>query len=232
MAKKQPPQKKQTQNHILLGLLLILGALLSFGGMVGKAGVGGSMFSEFATWLLGAGALLIPISFLIAGIFILRKKPLPATTREWLSGSIGILSLLGLVSVTTNPYGGIIGRAVRFPFVTLFDTVFGGLILAFVTAGAFTVFFDRTPNLFPIFSNVWERVKSLFIWKKKEEVLEDDFSTAQEIPAQTSFDVAPKVQAKKEMTVTDGSANTAEEFTIPQPKRKSNGMYTPPPLSL
>ncbi len=232
MAKKPVSTKNQTKkggtNHVILGLVLILASLISFGGSVGAAGVGGLLLWRGSYLLLGAGAIMIPVGLLTAGILIVRKKSISATTREWFGSSIGILSILGLLTFAHPAYGGAVGAMVRFPFVTLFDSVFGGLILAFVSIGSLIIFFDRTPNLFPHFLAFKNWIVGLFKRHPKvEDFEESSYASPEEIPDQV------QTEPLKNETKSSTSNSGEEEFTIPLPKRKFNAIgYTPPPLSL
>jgi S-DNA-T family DNA segregation ATPase FtsK/SpoIIIE len=233
MAKKPGPQKKQQNkaatNHVILGLVFILASLVSFGGAVGGAGVGGLLLWRGSYLLLGAGAIMIPVGLLTAGILIIRKRTISATTREWFGGTVGLLSLLGLLTFMSPAYGGAVGGLIRFPFVTLFDTAFGALILGFVSAGSLIVFFDRTPNLFPHFVAFKDWLVSLFKRTPKTEVLDEPiYDDGQEASPEP---VDQKVSAvKSESKVSNNMED--EEFNIPMPKRKPSIGYTPPPISL
>lgn len=235
-AKKNQKQKK---HHITFGLLFILCALLTLGGMTGFAGAGGHLFSELASWLLGSGALIIPIGLFTAGILLIRKRRLEVSGREWAACTIGLLSLLGLISVGSASYGGIIGKMIALPLVSAFDTAFGALILLFVAAGSFIVFFDHTPNPFPFFQRLLARLRALFLWRRKAPLSEGDIETegagTQVIPGALLNDPLPEepvatASTPKEVKVTDASSNN--EFSISTKRPKLSGTYTPPPLAL
>lgn len=239
MAKKPTPQKKQqnknSTNHTILGLVFVLASLISFGGAIGGAGVGGLLLWRGSYLLLGAGAIMIPVGLLTAGILIIRKRSISATTREWFGGTIGILSLLGLLTFMSMELGGAVGAMVRFPFVTLFDTAFGGLILAFITVGSLIVFFDRTPNLFPHFVAFREWLVNLFKRTPKTEVLEESlYIEDEEVLPQPQKTEVVRTEPKVSNTISgDDLSAQAGEFTIPMPKRKPGGIgYTPPPITL
>ncbi len=221
--------KSGSTNHVILGLVFVLVALVSFGGMLGAAGIGGLVLWRAAYMFLGAGALMVPVGLLTAGILIIRKKTILATTREWVGGSVGLLCMLGLIAVANPVYGGFVGALIRFPFVTLFDTAFGALILAAISAGSLIVFFDRTPNLFPHFVALWEKIKALFTKKPKVESFEE------EQPFDTEETIEPSLPLSQQVSTASpkATAPSEEEFTIPMPKRKpGGGTYTPPPISL
>ncbi|MBP6857985.1 MAG: hypothetical protein KBC11_02205 [Candidatus Pacebacteria bacterium] len=233
MAKKQSSKKRSQKtgqtNHVVLGLVLLLVSLVSFGGMFGAAGIGGFMLWKGAEMLLGAGALMVPVSLLVGGILIIRKKSLLATTREWFGSIVGVLSLIGLLSVfNTSSNGGFIGSLIAFPFVTLFDTGFSALILTIVSFGSLIIFFDRTPNLFPHFLNIWEKIKSLF-QKKPKELVEEDVYGVQEVEIE---EIVEEKEIQKSVKTEAKISNGEDEFAIAMPKRRSNSNYVPPPISI
>jgi len=243
MAKKQLQKKQNAQktpsstNHVVVGLLLILVGLIAIGGFIGAAGVGGFVVSEGAFLLLGAGKYLIPIILITAGVLIIRKKPLEASAREIITATLGLLSLLTLLSTYDDTMGGIVGRILATPLIGAFDTVFSAIILIFITVTSFILFFDRTPNLFPFFSMIWHKITSLFTHDEgieietsydEDEEDEDD----EEAPKKVAPVLAEKIskEAVKEMTINDPSLN---ELQIDTKKHSASfGTYTPPPLSL
>ncbi|HVY36223.1 MAG TPA: DNA translocase FtsK 4TM domain-containing protein [Candidatus Paceibacterota bacterium] len=231
MAKKRL-QKKKSAGRTVWGLILLLIGLVTLAGMLGGAGAGGSIFAGIANWLFGIGAIIVPATLVTYGILILRRRTLGATRRQWISGSIGILALLGLVSTGTNYHGGIIGRGVASPLLSAFDRLFGTIVLLFITVGALIIFFDRSPNIFTFFATLWRRIAhffSSFGKRKDNEELEDEevFTDYQE----DEQEPLPAVSGKeKEVVVND---STAGEFSISEPKRRKHiGDYVPPPLSL
>lgn len=234
MGKKAGVDKKKkgegATNHVVLGLLFILLSLVSFGGMIGGAGVGGFILWKGAYLLLGAGALMIPVGLLTAGILVIRKKRIEASSREWFGGSIGILSLLGLLTFLNPAYGGAIGSLVRFPFVTLFDTIFGSVIIAFVSAISLIIFFDRTPNLFPHFVAFWEKLRTLFTRKSKHEPLVEGENFTEDDEEATPMEAPKKMEPIR--AAVPPVVDQEEEFTIERPKRRPSFGYTPPPLTL
>ncbi len=95
--------------------------------------MGGFIIAEAAYVLLGAGKFIIPIALLTAGVLILRKRSLNATAREVLTGTIGLLALLTLLSLYDDSLGGVVGHWLAVPLLGAFDTLFTTLILLFIT---------------------------------------------------------------------------------------------------
>lgn len=233
MAKKQQPRKKGTTNHIAIGLLLLLVALIATGGMAGSAGIAGKLVADGIYWLFGAGSIIVPLSLGAAGILMLRKNALEITAREIVSGSIGLLALLTLLAIINPLYGGGIGRVVAFALVSAFERTFTAIILSFTVLASFTIFFDRTPNLFPFISEIWARMRGMGRMKtvSAEEVYDDE-EDVRRVPAAAMAVPPPssKPQAA-ELTVTD--ATTSADFIAPIKKGKiMAGEYVPPPLTL
>ncbi len=234
--KKQNGQKHTGQtNHVVIGLLLVLLGLISLGGLLGAAGVGGFVIAEGATMLLGAGKFLIPIVLLTIGGLALTKRNLEATVREIVTATIGLLALLTLLSLYDPTMGGIVGQALAVPLVSAFDVDFTGLILIFITATSFILFFDRTPNLFPFFKSLFAQIGKLFA-KKQVLSIDDVFGAdvpleiPKEIPANAIIDGKPPTPPKA-FAVND--ASTANELIIDSKRVSASfGTYVPPPLSL
>lgn len=232
MAKKKSSKKDLRKsgetNHVVLGLVFVLLGLVGLGGMIGNAGIGGLFLWTGAYALLGAGALMIPVGLLTAGILMIRKRRIVATSREWLGSIMGLTSLLGLLSLANEEYGGYLGALVRFPFVTLFDTAFSTIILTAISAGSLIVFFDRTPNLFPHFLSIWEKIKSIFIKNKSEEEFVDDEDYIEEEPSPVQAIKSQVAPQKSEVKI----SSQEDELPISISKRKISTSYTPPPLSI
>ena len=258
MAKQQPskPSKQDRKaesrpkgetNHVVIGLALILAGIIVLAVIAGagqEKAVAQSI-RMFVYWLLGTGELMIPLASLTAGILLIRKRPLIATPREIAGSSIGLLSLLGLLSLVKPEYGGAVGHVVGTPFVAGFDTVLSAVILAFVSAGSFIIFFDRAPQILPFAENAWDRLRTMQLpFRRRNAELSDgtdEFSEDDDEEAATllAADIAAKKIAAKlplkkqdgELTITDSAAEN--ELVIDTKKRKLlSGVYNPPPMNL
>ncbi|MES2224746.1 MAG: DNA translocase FtsK 4TM domain-containing protein [Patescibacteria group bacterium] len=242
MSKKQFPKKSNNQkapsttNHVVIGLLLILVGLIAVGGFINAAGVGGFLVAQGSYLLLGSGKYLIPIALITGGILVIRKRSLEASIREIITATVGLLSLLTLLALYDGTMGGIVGRLLATPLLGAFDTVFSAIILLFVSITSFILFFDRTPNLFPFFSRIGNKVAGLFGRREGVEVEtyeeEESYEEEEESPApkKVAAAVAEKPAAPKEMVISDPSEN---ELPIDIKKHSASfGTYTPPPLSL
>lgn len=236
--KKNTPKKDSSVNHIVIGLLLVLLALLALGGILGGAGKVGILVSQGTYWLLGAGQLLIPIALFTAGILITKKQQLAVSVKEIATGSIGLLSLLSLLSLYEKPFGGAIGRMLSGALISALDVFFSALTLLFLVTVSFTLFFDRTPNFAGFFSALQNKIRGLFTRHNKdadeyeevyeEEEMEDDeeYEEEEEVPTPV------RKQAVKEVKINDASSMGSDLVIDNKKQMAFHGTYTPPPLSL
>ncbi len=236
MNKKKPgPTKKSSAtNHIVVGLLLILLSLLALGGILGGAGRGGLLVARGTYWLLGAGQLMLPVALCTAGILILQKRSLEITPREIISGAIGLLSLLTLLALYDGPFGGAVGRLLAVPLIGAFETFFSALILLFLIVGSFTLFFDRSPNIFPFLHDTFERMRAFFSRRDQGVAVDDDTEESYEAPAMAATIEKPALRAEQPSDVVINDATTTGSELLIDTKKHSGiyGIYTPPPLSL
>jgi len=243
--------KGSSSNRLIFGLLLILVALIALGGMVGRAGSGGYFIARVAYLLFGAGKILLPIGLGVVGVMMILKKPFIFKWKEMLTGTVGIFSLLALLSIWNETMGGWFGKMIALIAVSTFDKTFGAIILLFVTVGAFALFFNGLLTNIKILPEFFENTSQSFgnffsklqFWNssdmredREEEVLEDGedpSADGEEDRGQSSIeDSEEKTTEKvaKPLKVTDGSV--AGELIIDTKKNRSHGIYTPPPLSL
>lgn len=237
---KQEALTKGATNHVIVGLALLLAGIIVLAVIAGagQQKMVAQYIRIFVYWLLGTGELMIPLAALTAGVLVIRKRPLIVTPRETIGGGVGLLSLLGLLSLIQPEYGGIVGKLTSAPFVAGFDTVLGAVILAFVSTGSFIAFFDRTPHLFPFFERAWERIQGISLKKQNASLQEDEDEDEEEVPEEprdepVQKNILAKLSPKKTetLTITDATADT--DIVIDTKKRKLlSGIYNPPPMNL
>jgi S-DNA-T family DNA segregation ATPase FtsK/SpoIIIE len=249
-SKKSAPQKSdQNTNNVVIGLLLLLVGLVAAGGLAGTAGEGGHLVAEGSYFLLGAGEYIIPIVLIAGGTLVIRKRKLDATAREIITGTVGLLSLLVLLSIYDDTWGGLVGRVFATALLGAFDTLFSAIILLFISITSFILFFDRTPNLFPFFSKIFGKLGGAFGGRNEvsiETSYDDEEEYAEDDAEENDRPVAPKKAAvlamekaapaaakeapQKDMVINDPSING--DLAIDTKRQTVFGTYTPPPLNL
>lgn len=239
MAKKGKSQKNQEQksttNKVVIGLLLLLLGLLAAGGLAGGAGAGGFLVASAARAIFGAGAIIFPLGLATAGILLLVHKPLVASTKEWITGILGILSLLALCTIGNPALGGFVGMILAVPLVHAFDTVFSAIILAFIAIGSLIVFFDHTPQLFPFFIQLWNKAEDWWarLFSRTPRTEEDSMVVMNEMATEHPAPQEKEEIPKEKPAVLKVSDPSTDDFVVSNFKKsKGFGGYTPPPLSL
>ncbi|MBV9349233.1 MAG: hypothetical protein JO026_00615, partial [Patescibacteria group bacterium] len=219
--------KTETARSIY-GILVLVLTLIFLAAPLGKGGpVGGALYGGL-TSLFGVGYYLIPLSlaFLSFGLFRERREHGWGGTRFFGAGIL-FLSGIALFSIAGN-YGGTMGALVASPFISLFDTILGTLILGAIAVTGILLALDtpiRLPSLPPRKeSDTAER--SL----KKPEVEVLSISDPYEEPPKAPEPVKSKKEPKeKEKTP---PIETREEELATSPFAPADRAYTPPPLSL
>ncbi len=214
---------KETSNTIL-GILAIVAAVFLFLGAFGLAGRMGTAAYDLLTYLSGVGYYLLPIVFLVLSVSLLHQRERELAAPQILGSILLFLSSLGLVNLLSAK-GGVIGKLISNPLVSLFDVYVSAIILLALTVIAVLVIFDiaLTLNIAKLFSR--ERDEEMdgdspAVAKAMEKIRKE---AEQEEPAPRIQQpiIAPKAAKKEE----------GESF-MPVYARKSGKVWTPPPISL
>lgn len=217
------PETARSIYGILSGILtaLFLFAPLGEGGPVGQFLYGG------LTGLFGVGYFLIPLSFGFLTIGLLRQKEAEGVGgTRFFGASILFLSGIGLLSIAGD-YGGLAGRWVALPFVSLFDTPLGTLILAGIAIAGGLLALD-TPLTLPKFS-----LPALALpWKKEKTDTEDAVAITEYRQDPEEKEPAEKIQQKEKAAVNRAAPEALEEPVPAISFAPVDQQYSPPPLSL
>lgn len=206
--------------------LLFLLAPFKLGGTVGN------FLYEKLQLVFGAGYFLLPISFLFLTIGLTRNHDDDGVGTGRLTGAtLLFLSGVGILSLMQENAGGIAGNIIMAPFVSLFDTLLGGVMLgALATIG--TLLALDTPLSLP----------SLELGRKKESEdseytdafpEEEPEEEAQDDPEETP-DEAPEEEAPQKPTggLFGKRAGERGEELQAMAFAPADREYTPPPASL
>ena len=130
--------------------------------------------------------------------------------------------------------GGLLGEVAAVPFVSLFDNYASVVFLGAVLIISILIMFDAKVD----FSSIFERIKSIFIKKKEEEVEGEEESEEEEEELEEETETT-KDRIKKALGVGGAKAEPVvaqniEEEEMPIKKRNTGlvSTYVPPPLSL
>jgi S-DNA-T family DNA segregation ATPase FtsK/SpoIIIE len=241
---KNSPTNFETKNklktetkHGILAIVFFVLALFLFMSAFNMAGVVGNFFYKILHSLFGVGYVLLPTLFILLGSSFINSKIPDIGWNRTISGIIFLLSGLGMIDIaSTNHAGGILGKVLSKPLVSLFDVYASLLFLGAFLIISLLVMFDTKPDLISFFTRIWN-----FITNKKE--VEGDVYEDEEIEEEEEEEIEDdeKEEEKKEKTNTSekikkvlGIEKKEEEEEMPIKKRKTglNSTYVPPPMDL
>lgn len=208
---------------VALGLILLLAAF-------GSAGFAGDALFHFTRDVFGLAAFILPLGIVAIGVMVaLKRSMVPSVVG--LGGALIVLSILALLGILSQDYGGIagafIGHLVSDLFgiggavVVLIALAFLGLIIATDIVVLMNRLLDAAQKAKTAVGSI--SLPSLSLPQKEEQA--DD---AQEEDAP---DDAPRaIQPDREPTVTlfTDNASDAKSTAIPN----IDAEYNPPPLSI
>lgn len=205
--------------------LLFLLAPFKLGGTVGN------FLYEKLQLVFGAGYFLLPISFLFLTIGLTRSHDDDGVGTGRLTGAtLLFLSGVGILSLMQENAGGIAGNFIMAPFVSLFDTLLGGVMLgALATIG--TLLALDTPLSLPSFGLGKKKAvedseyTDAFPDADTEEVVEEEEEVPEEAPEEAP---TPKPQGG----LFGKRATDRDEELQAMAFAPADQEYTPPPASL
>jgi len=228
--------KTETMHSIWAILFFVLAVFLLMS-MFDKAGVAGQFFYEILNYLLGIGYILLPLLFILLGSSFLKSETPNIGFTRTLSGSMFLLSSLGMIDVVSLEHaGGFLGRVLSTPLVSLFDIYASLVFLGAILLISILVMFDVKLNIISSFKNMWNSViqalgfRHLALAKKEEEIQEPKEIEVKINEIKHDEDTPEQKKEKNKK-----SENEDEEIEFKKLKPRAYGLmpnYVPPPLSL
>lgn len=229
--------KVETKHGIWAVIFFVL-ALFLFMSLMGGGGVAGKFLYDIMHYLLGVGYIMLPILFILLGSsFVKSQSPNIGWTRA-VSSMMFLLATLGMINVAGGKEsGGLLGKVLSVPFVTLFDVYASILFLGAILIISILIMFDAKPELMPFFTSIWNRILRVLGIKPTEateEYEEDEEEEVEEEVEEEEEEVEveepKKEKQKKEVAIPVKEAE--EEMPIKKRRGGLASTYTPPPLSL
>ncbi len=230
---------KTETKHGILAIVFFVLALFLFMSAFDMAGVVGEFFYKILHSLFGVGYVLLPTLFILLGSSFINSKIPDIGWNRTVSGVIFLLSGLGMIDIaSTNHAGGILGRVLSKPLVSLFDVYASLLFLGAFLIISILVMFDTKPDLISFFTRIWN-----FITNKKEVLPEDEYEEEEEDEEEVEEEVEEKTEKsntsekiKKALGIdkkeTPVQKEEEEEMTIKKRKTGLVSTYVPPPMNL
>ncbi len=205
--------------------LLFLLAPFKLGGNVGN------FLYEKLQLVFGAGYFLLPISFLFLTIGLTRSHDDEGIGTGRLTGAtLLFLAGVGILSLVQEGAGGVAGNLIMAPFVSLFDTLLGGVMLgALATIG--TLLALDTPLALPSFGGTKKKTEDpeythAFPEDEPEEDEPEEVEEEEEAPEE-----APKETPARGGLFGKRGVEREEEMAA-MAFAPADQEYTPPPASL
>ena len=247
-AKKIQNQKNQVQRlkdetkHSILAILSIAFGIFFTLSSFGKAGIAGRYAYELFKGLLGAGFFLLPLSFFLAAIPLLKSiKPNFVSTT--IAGTLLFLfSTLGITEIFAGrKSGGYIGYFISLPFLKFFGKWASLVLLSAALLISLLIILDTSISLKPL--GLLARLKKKKPKDEDEEEEEEEEGIIEKIEEAPQKIVAaakkvveeakkPKVEKNKEEKQKSAEQEEEEEWEIEEKKIKRRTDFTPPPLDL
>lgn len=231
--------------HYVLSVIFFAFSFLFFFSAFGGAGVVGEKLHSGVTFLFGVGYYITPILFLLLGISYLRSEvdramPLPITVGSilFVISALGFLSTLSARGVLSEGAGGLLGKGIALPMLSLFDFWVTIIFLAAIFLISIVLIFDRTPKDLFFF---WKREREddeyideelyddVAVEDAEEDVDEEDEEDGEEDEEGDEEESAQKKTAAekiKDMFSPDSAGPSMGDAYI------SDVEFTPPPLKL
>ena len=214
---------RETTNTIL-GILSIVVSTFLLLAAFESAGRVGTVAFHGLTYLSGVGYYLLPIVFLLLSISLIREREREFALPQMLGSALLFFSGLGFVNLVSER-GGVIGRLISQPLVSLFDVYVTALVLLALAIISILVIFDV-----PLKINIGELWGKLF---GQKDTLTPEVTSAVEMSAidKAVEKVERSMEPEKKAETKPAKVADGDNFT-PMMMRKSGKVWTPPPLSL
>ncbi|MFA5842010.1 MAG: DNA translocase FtsK 4TM domain-containing protein [Candidatus Paceibacterota bacterium] len=228
---------KEETRHGVFSIIFFVIALFFILASLDKAGPVGNTLYEILTRMFGVGYFLAPTLFILLAVSFLRGGRPHFVASNFFGSVVFLLSGLGLIHLSfsngANDAGGIVGKAVVYPFLSFFGEVYSFIFLSALFIISIIVMFDARPKLEHFAFWRWLGKESDEEEPEEEDETSDgpyDEIEEEEAPA-TKEPVLAKMlggdRKKKEILP------AAEEIFIkPSGLRMLAEEFSPPPLSL
>jgi S-DNA-T family DNA segregation ATPase FtsK/SpoIIIE len=219
--------KAETLQAVLAILFLVAGILSGLASF-DKAGWVGVEFYHYAHELFGIGYFLVPLICIILSISFLRGIRQKFTIWKLIGGLLFLLSGLGLVNLIFADEGGIIGKYISNPLVSLVDVYASAAILVALVAISLLITLEAGVTFDKL--AFWKRQKAKGKMEEDNSDVDDMVEEAEKKMEEKAPAVPPSI--KKEEKKKKEDEESADGGFAMIADARSMKPFTPPPLSL
>ncbi len=214
---------QETLNTIL-GILSIVVAIFLLLGAFSSAGKVGNFTYQVLSYLFGIGYYLMPLVFMLLSISFIHEKERDIAIPQIIGSLLFFISSLGLVNLLSER-GGVIGKYISNPLVSLFDIYLTAIVLIALIIIAILIIFDINLRL-----NVVNAIKGIFSSERSDEEIEAQEAAVIDKAVERNLQPAPNDQ--QERRVEPKKLKDEADNFAPLMLRRSGKKWSPPPLSL
>jgi len=221
------PETARSIYAILSGIIAVLFLLAP----LGKSGPVGTFLYEGLTTLFGVGYFLLPVSFFLLTIGLVRQRGHEGFGGSRLLGAV-VLFVAGIALLSlVNEYGGIVGHWVAVPLVSLFETTFTGIIFTGIAIVGTLLALDTPLGIPDVLSLI------PFLKKREQNAKQEDDT----VTIRGGYDDEDEVEEEGESEEKPRREKSQKKQKVPIPDDESlkevsfapvDSAYSPPPLSL
>lgn len=217
--------KDETLQGILAIIFFVVGVFLVLAAF-DKAGVVGEKIFGALSVLFGYGYYVSCLFFFMLSISVFRSLERRFSILQTIGSILFFLSALGIIEVISENSGGVLGRVIANPLISLFEVYATSIILLAILVISFLITFNTAIELSFI-----GKIKEILFRKKKV----DEEATSEPIIASKPND-GEEATVEKESTfkkiLGKKSEEPEEDFTPKKRRAISLKPFTPPPLSI
>jgi len=230
--------KEETMQGVLAVVFFVFGIFFILAAF-DKAGIVGEKLYGFPDnpgvlrMLFGYGYFLLPMVSIMLCVSYFQSLKREVGGSQAAGGTLFLLSALGVLHLISNNTGGLVGKWVANPLISLIDIYASAFVLVALVVISFLVMFDTALRIDFLFA-----LKGLFSKKKALELERAPLTPPIEPPRKLEIPVVEETEKIGIMQrALDGVKSSAtkekdEDFIPLKPRTISLRPFTPPPLSI
>ncbi len=154
--KVNSPKLKAETKHGIKAVIFFVLALFFLMSAFGLAGMAGEVVYEKLHYLLGVGYILLPTLLALLGSSFIKADGPNFGWARVLSSTMFLLSGLGIMDVLMGENaGGLLGRILSVPFVTLFEVYASVIFLFAILLISILIMFDTQLDIASAIKRIW-----------------------------------------------------------------------------
>lgn len=221
----------KTKNTIYAIISFVLGLFFILSAFHG-AGPAGNAARSALIYLFGVGFALLPfVAFLLGFSFLKSERPNVGLSHS-ISSALFLFSGLSLIDIAFGSgAGGVVGHAVAWPFLKLFDVAASAILLSGIFLVSIIILFDAFPNVIEKIKSLWQYFFGAKMPVDDEEPTVSGIENEESAPPEETEESEPAVDKPKKVS----KQKEEEELFDVEPKKTRHTHstnYVPPPLSL